>query len=144
MIEMIKFGDIPKAVQEGNEKAMIALLLKVAAQAKALAPVDHGELRNSIMYSTKTETGGFNDSGGDPAKDKLRVRPKQGEGYVGTAVLHGVYQEFGTRFMNAQPYLRPAVSIEANGSKAKAAIEKAQDESVKREARSGRRSTKRI
>lgn len=138
-VEIIKFGDIPKAVEEGSEKAILELVTRVTAQAKALAPVDQGQLRNSIMGRVEKEDIGFNDGSGERAPDKIRERAKEGQGFVGTAVLHGIYQEFGTRFTRAQPYLRPAVDIEANGTKAKAAVLKAQSASVTREARSGRR-----
>jgi len=143
-VEIIKFGNIPEAVQEGSGKAILELVTRVTAQAKALAPVDKGQLRNSIMGRTQLEDIGFNDGSGERAPLKILEKANAGQGLVGTAVLHGIYQEFGTRFTRAQPYLRPAVDIEANGTKAKTAVLKAQNDSVKKEARSGRRTKRTV
>lgn len=89
--------DYKKGGEDGVEKTIIESCLKVQAQAVALAPVDTANLRNSIGYVTTR------------AKDgDLTVRPAKMEGYVGTPVFYGVYQEFGTRRMAPQPFLRPA------------------------------------
>ena len=95
------------AVSEGIDKGMIATALKVVAQAKALAPVDTGQLKNSIEW-------------GRDGEDLI----------VGTNNDHAVYQEFGTRNMTAQPYLRPAVAIVVNGMDADKAMKKAMRNSV--------------
>tara|TARA_R110002167_G_scaffold12153_2_gene52070 strand:+ start:810 stop:1001 length:192 start_codon:yes stop_codon:yes gene_type:complete len=58
--------------------------------AKRLAPVDRGILRSSIQYEIRKERG------------ELTAR-------IGTNVKYAVYQEFGTRYMKAQPFLRPAL-----------------------------------
>jgi HK97 gp10 family phage protein len=57
--------------------------------AKERVPVDTGNLRRSITYEVN--------SGRNPY-----VR-------IGTNVRYGIYQELGTRFHPAQPYLRPAL-----------------------------------
>ena len=136
--EIIKFGNIPKAIQKGNENAILELVTRVTAHAKLLAPVDTGELRGSIMGRVEKEDVGHQEG------PQITVRPKLGQGYVGTAVQHGIYQEFGTRKMAAQPYLRPAIDIEANGRKASAVIKKYEIENVNHEVRSGTKKRKQI
>ena len=61
--------------------------------AKKLAPVDTGNLRNSITHTVDD---------GEPAA------------YIGTNVEYAPYQELGTIHMAAQPFLKPAVAANAN------------------------------
>lgn len=61
--------------------------------AKKLAPVDTGNLRNSITHEVDD---------GEPAA------------YIGTNVEYAPYQELGTIHMAAQPFLKPAVADHAN------------------------------
>lgn len=136
---MIKFGDVPKAIQEGNDKALLVLVTKVTNLAKTRAPVKSGQLRNSIMGRVEKQNFGFNQSGKTPAPSKITEIAKQGEGYVGSNILHAVYNEFGTRNMAAEPFLRVAIAVEANGAKAQAAVKKYQNESVKEGMRKGPR-----
>lgn len=72
---------------DGNtDKVLQIVARRVEQGAKMLAPVDTGALRNSIM----TE--------------------KMGENYwqVHDGVEYGIYQEFGTRYMAAHPFMTPA------------------------------------
>lgn len=71
-------------------KHIMRLAIKTQSQAKVLCPVDTGRLRSSIIATMQRE-------------------PKGIVGYVGTDVTYAEYQEFGTRFMAAQPFLRPAL-----------------------------------
>jgi HK97 gp10 family phage protein len=59
---------------------------QIAADAQAATPVLTGHLRDSIEHEVQGET----------------VR-------VGTNVDYAVYVEEGTRYMNAEPFLRPAL-----------------------------------
>ena len=136
---MIKFGDVPKAIQEGNDKALLTLVTRVASQAKALAPVDLGQLKNSIMGRVEKQDFGFNQGGKKQAIYLISPKAKQGEGYVGSNLLHAIYNEFGTRKMAAQPFLRPAIETEASGAKAKASVIKFQNLSVAAGMRKGPR-----
>ena len=129
-VEMTKFGDVPKAVQAGNDKALLTLVTKVTALAKTLAPVDLGQLRNSIMGRVEKQDLGFNKSSKKQAPSEISEIAKQGEGYVGSNLIHAIYNEFGTRKMAAQPFLRPAVDAVASGSKVKAAVKKYQEEAI--------------
>lgn len=123
-----KYGDPKKATREATEKGLMELGARITAQAKQLAPVDMGirgmrtkgvakedreqikgkssgggQLKNSIMWKVGLAEGGNN---GGP---KLKTWAKQMELIVGTAVEHGIYNEFGTRTMEAEPFLGPAV-----------------------------------
>lgn len=142
-VEVIEYGDVPKAVSEGNENALIEIANAVTNTATALAPVDTGQLRNSIMWEVKGADGGFNDgSGKTPAERKLSKNPKDGEAYVGSALLHSIYNEFGTRRMAAQPFLRPAITEETSGTRAVRTIKKLQEESVANGMKKGPRKKK--
>ncbi len=100
--------------------------MKVTSQAKALAPVDLGELRGSIMWKS------YKAKGGHQAGMPLVSRPKKNEIIVGSNTAYAVYQEFGTRKMYAQPYLRPAVDMVTNGTAYTSSMVKAMRDSVKR------------
>jgi HK97 gp10 family phage protein len=104
-------GAIKGSIQ-GAERTVIEACIRVQSQAKALAPVKSGQLRSSVGYKTTNASDG-----------ELSVSPNKYEGYVGSNVDYAVYQEFGTRKMAPQPFLRPAIGI-LNGSGAKTAISK--------------------
>lgn len=78
----------------------------IAEEARRLAPVDTGELKNSI-HSELGEEGGF----------------------IAVDAEHGPFVEYGTDRMAAQPYLRPA--IETKTDEALQLIAKAADEKIK-------------
>jgi HK97 gp10 family phage protein len=124
------FGNVPKAVQEGNERAILELLINVTAEAKRGAQVAEGQLRNSIMYRSSEKEGGFNVGGRKQAESPITPRPKEGQGFVGTNLLHAIYNEFGTRYMAAVPFLRPAIAIQASGTDARKAVRKYEQEAV--------------
>lgn len=66
--------------------------LRVEGAAKRAAPVDTGRLRASITHEVEDH------------RAELEV-----VGRVGTNVEYAIYQELGTRFMSARPFLRPAL-----------------------------------
>ncbi len=76
-------------IKDGLDRSYYEILRTTAGQiektAKEKAPVDTGQLRQSIQ---------------NDADSKKAV--------VGTDVKHGVYQEFGTVKMKPRKYLRPA------------------------------------
>jgi HK97 gp10 family phage protein len=97
--------------EEGLKKAILETAIKVHANAVPNAPADTGALRNSIMWRTPWDgDGGFNTQPKEKAPNsaKLEIRPQGLEGIVGTNLNYAVYQEFGTRYQRAQPFLRPA------------------------------------
>lgn len=82
-------ADIKSALLRGLETCGIV----AEGYAKKLAPVDTGNLRNSITHEVDD---------GEPAA------------YIGTNVEYAPYQELGTIHMAAHPFLKPAVADHAN------------------------------
>ena len=80
----------PLAIKD-FDKAMFKSLTEsaiiVESQAKALTPVDTGNLRGSITRDVKKDSA-----------------------VVGTNVLYAIYVELGTRFQRAQAFLFPALT----------------------------------
>ena len=76
-----------RKIDEAIDKTLDSTGLFVESAAKLLSPVDTSRLRNSINH--------------DVNLSKKRVT-------IGTNVEYAIYQEFGTRKMRAQSYLRPA------------------------------------
>ena len=106
--------------QKGGEESMKACVVQgmVAVRAAAVrnAPEDFGQLKNSIMWAKGWDSdtfgfpkdGGFNEAGsGKLATEKIEA-PNGLEGYVGSALEYATYQEFGTRYMAANPFMRTA------------------------------------
>lgn len=87
MAELKWYGDkVIKSVEEATNLALTASALLVEGQAKAICPVDTGNLRNSITHEVE----------GNEAR-------------VGTNISYAIYQELGTSKMAAQPFLNPAL-----------------------------------
>jgi HK97 gp10 family phage protein len=78
--------------KKGLREGILLVGNKIANQAKALAPVDSGLLRNSFSAYMESDE----------------------EGIVGTNVEYAPYVEYGTKRQAAQPTLRPAVYVVAN------------------------------
>lgn len=108
-----------KGAREGINQSIQATCAAIAGQAVALCPVDLGQLRNSIMWKTEDNAGGFNDNAKEsaPENQKLTLTPKAEEGYVGTNSDHWII-EFGTVKQVAKPFLRPAGEWAKGGSTA--------------------------
>lgn len=106
---------IKKTFDDIGNKATLKIAMKITAQAKMHAPVakEHGgRLRNSIMWKVGKTQGGLNDSPDDSPGRQLDFNPENDmSGAVGLNLDYGVYQEFGTRYMPPQPYLRPAIAL---------------------------------
>ena len=93
----IQFTDNSKEVSADIKSALLRGLetcgLVAEGYAKKLAPVDTGNLRNSITHEVDD---------GEPAV------------YIGTNVEYAPYVCLGTIHMKAQPFLKPAVADHAN------------------------------
>ena len=93
----IQFTDNSKEIIEAMQQATVRALekcgLTAEGYAKKLAPVDTGNLRNSITHTVDEE---------EPAA------------YIGTNVEYAPYVCWGTIHMKAQPFLKPAVAANAN------------------------------
>ena len=78
-----------KELEERGELFIATIAENVRLEAKTLAPVDTGALRDSIEVFD-----------GDSKKEK----------YIGSITIpYAIYQELGTVKMSPQPYLRPAL-----------------------------------
>ena len=82
-------NDIKSALLRGLETCGLV----AEGYAKKLAPVDTGNLRNSITHD---------------------VDDKEPAAYIGTNVEYAPYVCLGTIHMKAQPFLKPAVAANAN------------------------------
>ena len=93
----VQFTDNSKEVSDNIKEALLRGLetcgLVAEGYAKKLAPVDTGNLRNSITHDVDD---------GEPAA------------YIGTNVEYAPYVCLGTIHMKAQPFLKPAVNDHAN------------------------------
>lgn len=79
--------EIQIKLEENIQEVKKAIGEFVTAEAKDRSPYDTGLLESSIDYD-------------DSEKNVVRI---------GTPVEYGKYQEFGTKYFAAQPYLQPAV-----------------------------------
>ena len=122
MIDIYKNPNILKIIEQGVEAGIAAICSNVRGQAVVLAPVDKGQLKGSIAW--KTEKSGEGNWNGMPPPKKL-------EGYVGSNVEYSVYQEFGTRYMKPQPFLRPAIAIKALGQRGADVMVKKQEQAAR-------------
>lgn len=92
MAELKWYGDkVIKNVEQAVSVALEASALVVEGAAKNLAPVDTGNLRNSITHEVE-----------------------KNEARVGTNVDYAPFIELGTVKMAAQPYLNPALDNNKN------------------------------
>ena len=91
------YKDNSKEISEDIKAALLRAMetcgLVAEGYAKKLAPVDTGNLRNSITHTVDEE---------EPAA------------YIGTNVEYAPYVCLGTIHMKAQPFLKPAVAANAN------------------------------
>lgn len=86
-----KFEELDQRVEDNLEEAMDSVVTKIAADASRRAPYETGWLSSHIRGVVLGWVG-----------EVL-------EGAVGTNVDYGLYQEEGTRYMDPNPYLEPAI-----------------------------------
>ena len=115
-MEIIRNGNMDVIFDGANEKSVLEIAITICSQAKTLAPspgkTGTGRLRNAIMYKNNKTKGGFNDSGMEQADKEITTGSmKKNEMAVGFNLEYGIYQEFGTRYMKPQPFLRPAIAL---------------------------------
>ena len=84
--------EIETAVQQAKARALEIMGGKAESYAKKLAPVDTGNLRNSITHAQEDEN----------------------TEVIGTNVEYAPYQELGTHKMAPHPFLRPAAENHAS------------------------------
>ena len=109
--ERLKDGDPKKAMKAGVTVSNRSIAVAKASLAKRLAPVDYGQLRNSLSASNLRETKLLNNMSGEKAEALDTQGLKDDEVYVGSNSDHNIYQEYGTVKQPAQPYLRPSAEL---------------------------------
>lgn len=102
-------AELPKSLERNVLRRVATKALQpFVERAKSLAPVDEGNLRDSIVIA------GSGLSRGAKAVD--RAEPKQGvRMYAGTANRNAVPREFGSIRAPAHPFMRPAWDATSEG-----------------------------
>ena len=110
-VKRTKCGNVKSAVADGKAISNLMIGAAIAAQAKLLAPVDYGQLRNSLSASNTSRTELLNNMPGEKAEALDTQGLKDDEVFAGSNSDHAVAQEYGVgeRKMIAQPFLRPAM-----------------------------------
>ena len=108
-VKRTKYGNVKSAVADGKAISNLMIGAAIASQAKLLAPVDYGQLRNSLSASNTSRTEMLNNMEGEKAEALDTQGLKDDEVYVGSNSDHAIFQEYGTVKQPAQPYLRPAM-----------------------------------
>jgi len=108
-VKRTKYGDVKSAVADGKAISNLMIGAAIASQAKLLAPVDYGQLRNSLSASNLKETKLLNNMPGEKADALDTQGLKDDEVYAGSNSDHAIFQEYGTVKQPAQPFLRPAM-----------------------------------
>lgn len=86
-----KLAELLESEQGPVAKDLLRRVLRVERAAKQACPVDTGRLRASITHRLERDSQGL-------------------YGLVGTNVNYAPHVEFGTKYMRAKPYLRPALN----------------------------------
>ena len=107
-----KYQDLSKVVKQASKSVNLVLGAKIASQAKVLAPVDFGQLRNSISATNLQESVLLNNNNSKEQAEALKTTGlKDNQVYVGSNSDHTIFQEYGTVKQPAQPFLRPATDL---------------------------------
>ena len=120
----LKYGNPKDAVDNSVRMSNMQIGVAIASQAKLLAPVDMGQLRNSLSAISFDEMELLNDSDGEKAKQLSTLGLKDGEVYAGSNSDHATFQEYGTVRQPAQPFLRPSVELVVQQKKPAEIVEK--------------------
>jgi len=113
----IKAVNLNKVVDDVTDRTVLKLGLDHTSRAKALAPVDEGQLRNSLStVDSSRRTQNLNRNSGEKAEPLDASGLKKGEIYSGSSSDHAIFPEYGTRYMVAQPYIRPAAEMTFTGA----------------------------
>jgi len=89
----------PDLVKVGASDAVQKTAFSVAQRARALVPVRSGALKDHIGWASRSTSGRVGVEGGKGAQDPSH---------------YWRYVEFGTRYMPARPFFRPAADAEAD------------------------------
>lgn len=109
------FPELPAAIQAAVRRAVRKAAFDIQADAMRGAPVDTGFLKNSIYVVTEGSSNyeratirAGKKSGGAEMLPEVDPPPDKMTAYIAVGADYGVYVEFGTVNMAAQPYLTPA------------------------------------
>jgi HK97 gp10 family phage protein len=133
-----KYGNVKSAVADGKAVSNLMIGAAIASQAKLLAPVDYGQLRNSLSASNTSRTELLNNMAGEKAEALDTQGLKDDEVYVGSNSDHAIFQEYGTVKQPAQPYLRPAMEAIVQRKEPAEIFAKYGREAMERELKRGR------
>lgn len=108
VIKVLRINELDKKLDNISKQDLSAIVLnathRVQSTAKGLAPINknpkaptRGQLRASIRAEVRKA------SNGEPY------------GRIWTNVFYSLFVEFGTRFMRAQPFLRPGLELNRPG-----------------------------
>ena|SRR5579885_853141 len=107
------FNELADAFHTALSQVVRKAAFDVQAAAATAAPVDTGFLRNSIYVETATDSTYGQGASSPPEGASLLPEIEKPEddltAYIGVGANYGIYQEMGTRYMPAHPYLAPAV-----------------------------------
>lgn len=99
--EKYRLTRIRNNADTNNRKLIRQIAFAVEARAKAKSPVDTGANRASIYVNF-----GEGETGDGPLE---LPNPPKDAANIGPSTEYGIYLELGTRNMQAQPYLGPAL-----------------------------------
>jgi hypothetical protein len=108
-----RFPEIAKNFSEQLHKVVVQTIDIIAQTAEDNAPKRSGWMASTI-YTVTSEGSTYGQTNG-PAPGDSYLLPEGPAitdpytGYVAVAANYGMYPEYGTRFMPAQPYFYPAV-----------------------------------
>jgi HK97 gp10 family phage protein len=129
-----KATNVKPVVLNIANKAMIGLGLRHTANAKLFAPVEFGQLRNSISTVDSSNTAyNLNNGAGERGEKLSNSGLKKGEIYSGSTSDHAIFQEYGTRYIKAQPFLRPSAELVFTGANAQTVMKKYNRQMMDRE-----------
>ena len=108
---LVVYNHLPELAAE-IEKVASQIVRKAAFDIQALAqttaPVRTGFLKSSIYTVTKGESTYSTIEGSGPLLPEVDQPSDDRTAYVAVGAEYGIYLEFGTSHMSAQPYLIPA------------------------------------
>lgn len=103
-----RLANIPKGVKEAVQPNLLKQGAMIADTMRRLAPVDTGELRDSIAVTPPdSATPAYSTPGGSFVVPETSVAVTAG----GTDARHAHLLEYGTVNMDAQPFFWPAVRL---------------------------------
>lgn len=113
MEEFNHFEQLADEIDQKANQLVRAAAFKIERGAKQRAAVDTGFMRNSIYVRTE-DSSDRQSGGGGPGQTLFPEleAAAHNEAWIAVGALYGIFLEYGTSKMAAQPYLTPAVEAE--------------------------------